>query len=265
MREILSLRDMRVAYGREEIVHGVSLDIREGEFCALLGLNGSGKTTILQAACGLLPMAGSCVVAGRDCLGMNEKQRARLMAFIPQVCGRMSGKTVLEVVLMGFNAWLGLFESPSAVHRKAALETLERLGCASWAQKGFGTLSQGQRQIVILARCLVQNTPVMLMDEPDSALDFLNRQRVLGKIREIVHAERKAGLVSLHDPNFAMRYCDRLLLLDAGRLVGEIGMRGASKDAIEGKLSRIYGDIELYACGDDFFMGRPRPRRVRRG
>ncbi|WP_299300384.1 ABC transporter ATP-binding protein [uncultured Fretibacterium sp.] len=265
MRDIFSLRDMRVAYDREEIVHGVSLGIREGEFCALLGLNGSGKTTILQAACGLLPMTGSCVVAGQDCFGMNEKQRARLIAFIPQVCGRMSGKTVLEVVLMGFNAWLGLFESPSAAHRKAALGTLERLGCAPLAQKDFGALSQGQRQIVILARCLVQNTPVMLMDEPDSALDFLNRQKVLGKLREIIHVERKAGLISLHDPNFAMRYCDRLLLLEAGRLVGEIRMKGASKDAIKGKLSRVYGDIELYACGGGFFMGQPRTQRVRKG
>ena len=265
MRDIFSLRDMCVAYDREEIVHGVSLGIREGEFCALLGLNGSGKTTILQAACGLLPMTGSCVVAGQDCFGMNEKQRARLIAFIPQVCGRMSGKTVLEVVLMGFNAWLGLFESPSAAHRKAALGTLERLGCAPLAQKDFGALSQGQRQIVILARCLVQNTPVMLMDEPDSALDFLNRQKVLGKLREIIHVERKAGLISLHDPNFAMRYCDRLLLLEAGRLVGEIRMKGASKDAIEGKLSRVYGDIELYACGGGFFLGQPRTQRVRKG
>ena len=196
---------------------------------------------------------------------MNEKQRARLIAFIPQVCGRMSGKTVLEVVLMGFNAWLGLFESPSAAHRKAALGTLERLGCAPLAQKDFGALSQGQRQIVILARCLVQNTPVMLMDEPDSALDFLNRQKVLGKLREIIHVERKAGLISLHDPNFAMRYCDRLLLLEAGRLVGEIRMKGASKDAIKGKLSRVYGDIELYACGGGFFMGQPRTQRVRKG
>lgn len=265
MKEIFSLCNMRVAYGREEIVHGVSLGIREGEFCALLGLNGSGKTTILQAACGLLPMTGSCVAAGQDCSGMNEKQRARLMAFIPQVCGRMSGKTVLEVVLMGFNAWLGLFESPSAAHRKTALDTLERLGCAPLVQKDFGALSQGQRQIVILARCLVQNTPVMLMDEPDSALDFLNRHRVLGKIREIVHVERKAGLITLHDPNLAMRYCDRLLLLESGRLVGEIGMRDASKDAIEENLSRIYGDVELYACGGGFFMGQPQSRCARKG
>lgn len=255
MKEIFSLRDLRVAYGREEVVRGVSLGIREGEFCALLGLNGSGKTTILRAACGLLPMAGGCAAAGQDCSRMHEKARARLMAFIPQVCGLAGGKSALEVVLMGFNAWLGLFESPSRAQRQTALDTLDRLGCAALAHKDFGTLSQGQRQIVILARCIVQNTPVMLMDEPDSALDFLNRRMVLEKIREIIQTERKAGLITLHDPNLAMRYCDRLLLLTSGKLVGEIRMQEASRDEIQEKLSRIYGDIELFPCRDRCFMG----------
>ena len=259
MKEIFSLRGMRVSYGKEEVVRGVSLGIQEGEFCALLGLNGSGKTTILHASCGLLPMTGGCSALGQDCSRMNEKERARLIAFIPQVCGSMRGKTVLEVVLMGFNAWLGLFGSPSKVHWRIAWDTLDRLGYAAFAQKDFGTLSQGQRQIVILARCLVQNTPVMLMDEPDSALDFLNRQIVLEKIRRVVHTERKAGLITLHDPNFAMRYCDRLLLLEAGRLVGEIRTEEASGDEVREKLSRIYGDIELLSSGGRFFMGQSWP------
>ena len=157
---------------------------------------------------------------------------------------------------MGFNSQLGLLESPSYVHKRAALAAMERLNCAEFAEKDFGALSQGQRQIVILARCIVQDSPVMLMDEPDSALDFLNRHMVLSKIRELIKEENKAGLITLHDPNFAMAYCDRLLLLKEGRLVGELDMRRAKADEVKKKLSLIYGDIELLQSGDSFLMGK---------
>ncbi|NLL36175.1 MAG: ABC transporter ATP-binding protein [Fretibacterium sp.] len=256
MSAIFSIEDMCVSYGREKIIHGVSLSIGAGELCALLGLNGSGKTTILHAACGFLPMTGVCTAAGQDCSGLNEKKRARLISFIPQVCSMRGGITVMEAVLMGFNAHLGLFGSPSRAQKQFALDTLERLGYASFKGRDFGTLSQGQKQIVLLARCLVQNAPVMLMDEPDNALDFLNRHMVLQKIREVLRTQQKAGLITLHDPNFAMNYCDRLLLLKSGYLVGEIKMKGASREELEKKLSLIYGAIEVFSFNGNFFMGQ---------
>lgn len=256
MSGLLSLKDVYISYGKNEIVHGVSFDMNGGEFCALLGLNGSGKTTILHACCGFIPMEGRCIVADTECKGLNEKKRAKLISFIPQVCSLQGGRTALDVVLMGFNAQLGLLEFPSAVHKRAALAAMERLNCAEFAEKDFGTLSQGQRQIVILARCIVQDSPVMLMDEPDNALDFLNRHMVLSKIRELIKEENKAGLITLHDPNFAMAYCDRLLLLKEGRLVGELNMRSAKSDELKEKLSLIYGDIELQQNGNNFLMGK---------
>ena len=163
MSGLFSLDKVKISYGKNEIVHGVSMDIAKGEFCALLGLNGSGKTTILHACCGFLPMEGSCIAADTECKGLNEKKRARLISFIPQICSLQGGRTALDVVLMGFNSQLGLLESPSSVHKRAALAAMERLNCAKFAEKDFGALSQGQRQIVILARCIVQDSPVMLI------------------------------------------------------------------------------------------------------
>ncbi len=235
MRELFSLKDVRIAYGKTEIVHGVDIDIAPGEFCALLGLNGSGKTTILHGCCGFLPIQGSFTVADTDCRSLNEKKRARLVSFIPQVCSLQGGRTALEVVLMGFNSQLGLLE---------------------FAEKDFGALSQGQRQIVILARCIVQDSPVMLMDEPDSALDFLNRHMVLSKISELIKEENKAGLITLHDPNFAMAYCDRLFMLKQGNIVGELDMRAANRDEVQQKLSLIYGNIDIVENNGSFLMGR---------
>lgn len=256
MSQLFSLKDIKVAYGKTEIIHGVSMDIAPGEFCALLGLNGSGKTTILHACCGFLPMTGSFTVNGTECRGLNEKKRARLMSLVPQVCSLQGGRTALDVVLMGFNSQLGLLESPSMEHKRRAIAAMERLNCVEFAEKDFGELSQGQRQIVILARCMVQDSPVMLMDEPDSALDFLNRHMVLSKIRELIKEENKAGLITLHDPNFAMAYCDRLLLLKDGRLVGELDMGRAAADEVRQKLSLIYGDIELLQNGGSYLMGK---------
>ena len=232
MSELFSLKDVRIAYGKTEIVHGVDIDIAPGEFCALLGLNGSGKTTILHGCCGFLPIQGSFTVADTDCRSLNEKKRARLVSFIPQVCSLQGGRTALEVVLM------------------------ERLNCAEFAEKDFGALSQGQRQIVILARCIVQDSPVMLMDEPDSALDFLNRHMVLSKISELIKEENKAGLITLHDPNFAMAYCDRLFMLKQGNIVGELDMRAANRDEVQQKLSLIYGNIDIVENNGSFLMGR---------
>lgn len=256
MNPLFTMDHVSVFRGKREVIRNISFSIRPGEFCGLLGLNGSGKTTLLQGACGFLPITGTCTAAGRDCGRLHERKRARLMAFIPQVCSLEGGRTGLEAVMMGYNPHLRLLASPSAAQKANALAAMEKLGCLEYAHQDFGTLSQGQRQAVILARCIVQNTPVMLMDEPDSALDFLNKHTILGKIRAVIHEEGKAGLITLHDPNFAMAYCDRLLLLRDGQLVGEITMADASQEEIQKKLSYIYGDITLLKSPGGYLMGR---------
>ena len=125
------------------------------------------------------------------------------------------------------------------------MEALERLGMAHLAQQDYATLSEGQKQIIILARTMVQDTPVMLMDEPDSALDFVNRNLVLGKIREILHAQNRAGLITLHDPNFALAYCDSLILMKEGKILRRITLADISREELETALAEIYGNIRV--------------------
>lgn len=257
MKTMFRLEDVTVAYGDKVVVEDINLKIKEGEFCGLLGLNGSGKTTLLHAACGFIPMRKGNGFVEDTCLtGMNERQRARLLSFIPQICSLEGGRTVLEVVLMGYNAWLSILGSPSLQQREEAIKVLEKLGCGHLVNMDFGDLSGGQRQMVILARCIVQNTKVMLMDEPDSALDFLNKHIVLEKIRHMIKEKKKAGLITLHDPNFAMEYCDRLLLLKQGKIAADIDMAKDSMEEIRNKLSLIYGDITLLKNGNEYLMGK---------
>ena len=221
MSEMLCLNHICVSYGSRQILHGIDLSLQPGEFCALLGLNGSGKSTLLHGLCGFLPMAGQVQVNGIDCTRMHEKKRAQLLSFLPQTPSLAGGRTTLDAVLMGYNAQLGLFDSPSAAQRQNALAILGRFGLADRADVDFGTLSQGQKQLVLLARSMVQQAPVMLMDEPDSALDFTNR---------------------------------RLVLLHGGVIQAQITMASASAEELREQLSLLYGPVEVLSYGGRFFM-----------
>lgn len=255
--ELLKAEHIRCGYQHREIVHDASLSVAAGEFCALLGLNGCGKTTLMKAICGLLPVhEGKCLVDGVDCTRDNERQRALKMAYIPQRGSLITGKTVLEVVLMGFNARLHLLDSPGKLHRQKAMEALAKLGMDHLAQQDYAQLSEGQKQVVILARTMVQDTPVMLMDEPDSALDFVNRNLVLGKIREVLHTQNRAGLITLHDPNFALAYCDSLILMQEGRILQRITLKDANRQEIQTALASIYGDIQILQYEKGYVMVR---------
>ena len=257
MNELLKIENLSCGYQRKEIVHNAGFAVESGEFCALLGLNGCGKTTLIKAICGFLPIhTGNCAVGGDDCTAMNERQRALRMAYIPQRGSLISGKTVLDVVLMGFNARLHLLDSPGKLHRQKAMDALDQLGMAHLAEQDYAQISEGQKQMVILARTLVQDTPVLLMDEPDSALDFVNRNVVLRKIRHIIHAQNKAGLITLHDPNFALSYCDTLLLMKEGSIIQRLPLAGASREDVEKALKKIYGNIRILSYEGGFVMVR---------
>ena len=254
MSEMLCLNHICVSYGSRQILHGIDLSLQPGEFCALLGLNGSGKSTLLHGLCGFLPMAGQVQVNGIDCTRMHEKKRAQLLSFLPQTPSLAGGRTTLDAVLMGYNAQLGLFDSPSAAQCQNALAILGRFGLADQADVDFGTLSQGQKQLVLLARSMVQEAPVMLMDELDSALDFTNRHHMLRLIRDSIHSQQRCGLITLHDPNFAMAYCDRLVLLHGGVIQAQITMASASAEELREQLSLLYGPVEVLSYGGRFFM-----------
>lgn len=246
MSGLFALEHLSAGYGGHAIVQDISLSIQPGEFCALLGLNGSGKTTLFKAACGLMPvMAGRFLVNGQDCTHLNERMRARFISYIPQRHSKLAGYTVKDVVLMGRNPYLGLLDAPCREDRKLAEDTLVQMGIDEMVEMDFAHLSEGQKQLVILSRALVQQAPVMLMDEPDSALDFVNKHRILGSIRNLIHAEKKAGMITLHDPNAALAYCDRLILLHEGRIESQLTLKNAAKEDIQDCLAAVYGDVEV--------------------
>ena len=246
MNHLLSVRDLSAGYGGKSVVKDVSFDVSAGECCGLLGLNGSGKTTLLKSICGLLPVSGGgCYLSGIDCSKMNEKERARCFSYMPQRLSKLIGVTVLDAVMMGLNPKLGLLEFPLESHKADSRQALDKMGIPHLAGDDYSRLSEGQKQLVILARSLVQNAPVMMMDEPDSALDYTNKHKTLTRIRRLIRDEGKTALVTLHDPNLALSYCDRLILLHEGTVISEVRLSDASAEEVRSCLATIYGEITL--------------------
>lgn len=244
-KNILVLDKLNAGYKNKNIIKDLSVELEAGCVAALLGLNGCGKTTLLKAICGLIPSKGICLVNGEDPRKPGDKKRAALISYIAQRASIAFPISVLDVTLMGFNHTMSVFEQPGEGHRKKAAAALESMGLAKMENSDYNTLSEGQRQLVILARAIVQNSPLMLFDEPDSALDFTNRHMVFSKITKLLSKKGKSAVISMHDANFALRYCDHLLLMKDGRLEQSINPRLCEKHELEQALASIYGNIEL--------------------
>ena len=251
MREILRAEDLCADYGRGDVIHKVSFALKAGELCALLGSNGSGKTTLLRRVCGLLPGSGTVRLLGREA---GRRERAGHMGYLSQG-GRMAlSLEVLDVVLMGFYPVLGLLESPGAGHRRRAMEILKWMGIAHLAGEPFQSLSQGQKQLCLFARTLVCGPELLVLDEPDSALDLSNRGQIFRLMKEYLAEGERAVLLCSHDVNAALAHAHRLLLMKEGALVSDLRPDRLSRGELEEALSEVYGPVEVLPYKDRYLM-----------
>lgn len=245
---MLELNNLHAGYGSEEILRGVSFRVESGELAGILGINGCGKSTLMKAVCGILPSRGEVQLMGQDAHRLSARALARICRYIPQRTGISVDISVLDVVLMGFNPGLGLLEYPGAAMRQAAVEALQSVGLADRAQCNFQALSEGQKQMCLLSRAMLLEKGVLLLDEPESALDFSGRYRMLQLVRQWASWVDCAALVTLHDPQLALNTCDKLLLLENGELSGILHPASDGIETMEQELSRIYGSLSIHSC-----------------
>ena len=246
MDEILTVRGVCAGYGARRVLEDVGLSVGEGEVCALLGLNGSGKSTLLCVLLGLLPVqTGEISVCGGNMRRAAPQKVARLAAYLPQRSRADDGMTALEIVLMGANAVTPLIMPYSAVQREKARMCLERMGAGEWADRRMGELSQGQRQSVLLARALMQSPKLLLLDEPDAALDLPRRWQMLRTVSALAKEERCAALCALHDASLALSVCDSVAVLSGGRIVCRLNMAHAGEAEVREAMHALYGDVTV--------------------
>jgi iron complex transport system ATP-binding protein len=213
---------VRHAFGRTPVLRGVDLTVAPGEVVALVGPNGSGKTTLLRTLYrAVTPDAGAVRVGGDDVRRLRRAEIARRVAVVVQEDAGDLPLTAAQTVLLGRHPARG--RTP-ADDRAAALAALHRVGAAHLARRVLAELSGGERQRVLIARALAQGAPRLLLDEPTNHLDVHYQHEVLHLVRDL----GLTTVVVLHDLNLAARYADRLVLLDAGRVVAS----GAPEDVL---------------------------------
>jgi iron complex transport system ATP-binding protein len=217
----LAGRDLTIGYRDRVVGRALNVALEQGEVLALLGPNGGGKTTLLKTLLGILaPQQGEVAIDGRALATVPLRERARLIAYVPQVHMPTFAFTVESVVLMGRTSHGNLFSRPSAHDRMVAARMLEQFGIANLAARPYTMISGGERQLVLLARALAQEPQFVVLDEPTASLDFGNQGKVMREIRALAAAGHGV-LFTTHDPNHALRAADRAYLLRAGERIAE--------------------------------------------
>jgi len=241
----LSLRGLSFAYaaGAPQVLSDVSLDIPSGSVTAILGPNGSGKTTLLRLLLGLLrPVAGTIHVAGRPHEHYSRRDLSRRVGLVPQDEPVPFDLSVLEFVLMGRAPYLGLLELPSEADRRLALDALASIRLTALQHRAVPSLSGGERQLATIARALVQQSSILLSDEPTAHLDLANTRRVLDVMRALGRDGRTL-VFTTHDPNLAAAIADHVVLLRDGRILAASATAAAMTAE---SLSATYGvEVEI--------------------
>lgn len=208
----LRIEHLTCAYGKRIILEDVSLLVPEGSFVGIVGPNGCGKSTLLKSIYGALtPLAGERFLDGTDMKKMNSREIARRMAVVGQENSVTFNYTVEEIVMMGRTPYKRLLEPDNEKDRDSVQQAMARVGITDLAKRRYTELSGGEKQRVILARALAQETDLVLLDEPTNHLDISYQLRIFDLLRE----SGKTVLSAIHDLNLALMYCDSIYMLGA--------------------------------------------------
>ncbi len=214
----IAIAGLSVRLGAAAVLDRLDLEVAAGEWLNVVGPNGAGKTTLLRAVLGSAPSAGAVRVAGLAA-DRRPAARARTLAYVPQTPVVPAGMAVIDYVLLGRTPHRSVFAGDSARDLSVAGEVLHRLDLGPLAKRELRSLSGGERQRAVLARALAQQAPILLLDEPTTALDLGHQQDVLELVEELRAEAALTVVATLHDLTLAARYGDRVALLAGGRIV----------------------------------------------
>lgn len=246
---MLEVEGATVVLGGARVVSGVSARVERGGWLGVIGPNGAGKSSLARAVVGLVAYQGHVRIAGREYTQAERKARARAVAYVPQRPVLPRSMNVTDYVLLGRWAHHSYLGAETARDRRVAAAVLERLQLSGFARRALGELSGGEAQRVVLARALVQEAPVLVMDEPTTSLDLGHSQLVLELADGLRRENGLCVLCAIHDLTLAAQYSERLLVLSGGEAVA----CGAPGDVLtEANVRRFFGaevDVLPGACG----------------
>ena len=204
----------RSKHGVKTVAEGISDSIRSGEMTCLLGVNGAGKSTLLRTLSGFLPpLAGEISLLGKPLASYRERELATVIGVVLTEKSNLQNMTVTELVGMGRSPYTGFWGRLSAADRRKVEESLALVGIAPLRDRMVQTLSDGERQKVMIAKALAQETPLIFLDEPTAFLDYPSKVEILHLLHRLSHEMSKTVFLSTHDLELALRVADRVWLM----------------------------------------------------
>ncbi len=238
---MIKLENIEFSYGNGFALGPLSMQIEEREFIAILGPNGSGKSTLLKLISGyLLPAKGKVYLNGSEVSGYSKKELAKKISYVPQFTYSVFPYSVYEIVLMGRTPFLNIFGYEKENDRERVFSALEKMEIAHLANKGINEISGGEAQRAFIARALVQETDIILMDEPNAHLD-LKHQIAIFKLLKELNEEGKTILTVSHDLNLPGRYAGKVMLIREGEIV----KFGKKEDVLSDELIKEVFDVDV--------------------
>lgn len=232
MKNLLTTQALSIGYGQKIVGKNIDFTLQKNEILALLGPNGSGKSTLFKTLLGLLPpLAGHVFLQGQALTQCSRRFIAQQIGYVPQAQEGQFAFSVLDIVLMGRAAHLGLFAQPNQNDQHLAKDILNTLGIAHLASCSYPHISGGERQLTLIARALVQQPQLLVLDEPTASLDFANQILVLEQIQRL-RSQGLSILLCTHQPEHALQIADRLALFKNGRIekIGSIAHLGNAQN-----------------------------------
>ena len=246
MMAALSLNGVGVRFNGSKVLDSVDMEIDRGEWLGIIGPNGAGKTTLLRTITGEVGFEGSIEIEGRRTSAMKRRDLARSVALVPQHPVLPPGMRVVDYVLLGRTPYVHAVTGPSLHDLDVVATILEALTLSAFMDRDVTTLSGGELQRVVVARALAQESPILLLDEPTTALDIGKQQEVL-ELVDRLRRERTLTVVSaMHDLTIAAQFPDRLVMLAEGSVVAE----GDGPTVLDPLLIRTYYSANVKILDD---------------
>jgi iron complex transport system ATP-binding protein len=243
----MEVRGLNFAYGDHQVLRDISFGLEAGTLLGMLGPNGAGKSTLFRCILGLEKKhSGKITVGGEAIEAQSPSALARKIAYVPQTHYPSFNYSALDMVLMGTAAQGREWYVPGDRERRAAEEALERLGIAELRFRGFRLLSGGEQQLVLIARALVQEAALLVMDEPTANLDYGNQLRVLSHIKNL-SVQGYSIILSTHNPDHAFLFADQVLALHNTRVAAS----GPPAEVLTADLIGLLYNIPVRVSHDD--------------
>ena len=242
---MLEFKNVSLEIGGKKILEDVSFCVKEGKITALIGKNGSGKSSLLNLANGLLKFGGEILLCGKDIRSYKAKEKARLAAFLPQIMPETS-LSVYSLVSLGRTPYTGGMGNLSSCDREAVCRAMELTGIENLAGRNVSTLSGGEKRRVFIALLLAQETPLILLDEPTAYLDLSYTAELCSLLRELCENHGKTVLVVMHELSAALELCDDVALIDGGKPM----FYGPKDELLESHITEEIFGVKKYIAYD---------------